>query len=99
MNPLRWLSVSLSHATVEAPTVLSLVLGQQMFYLPIGNPNIIDIVNYINLVLQTNNVLSCSYDNIKNKITYTRLIPQESVNFTLYINTMNAGSFLPGRGR
>jgi hypothetical protein len=65
-----------------------------MFYLPIGNPNIIDIVNYINLILQTNDVLSCSYDNIKNKITYTRLIPQESVNFTLYINTMNAGSFL-----
>jgi len=25
MNPLRWLSVSLSHATVEAPTVLSLI--------------------------------------------------------------------------
>ena len=75
-------------------TNLNVVLGQQMFYLPIGNPNIIDIVNYINLILQTNDVLSCSYDNIKNKITYTRLIPQESVNFTLYINTMNAGSFL-----
>ena len=27
MNPLRWLSVSLSHATVEAPTVLSLILA------------------------------------------------------------------------
>jgi hypothetical protein len=65
-----------------------------MFYLPIGNPNILDIVNYINLVLQPVGVLSCSYNNIKNKITYTRLMPQSTTNFTFFFNTMNAGSFL-----
>ena len=68
--------------------------GQQMFYLQVGNPNLYDIVNYINLVLQPVNVLSCSYDNIKNKITFTRLIPQTTTNYTFYINTMNAGNFL-----
>ncbi len=31
---------------------LNVVSGEQMFYLPIGNPTILDIVNYINLVLQ-----------------------------------------------
>ena len=72
---------------------VNVVSAEQMFYLPIGNPNILDIVNYINLVLQPN-VLSCSYNNIKNKITFTRLLPQTNNNFTLYINTMNAGSFL-----
>jgi hypothetical protein len=65
-----------------------------MFYLPIGNPNIFDIVNYINLVLQPPNILSCSYNNIKNKIMFTRLLPQTNINFTFYINTMNAGNFL-----
>ncbi len=65
-----------------------------MFYLQIGNPDILDIVNYINLVLQPAGVLSCSYDNIKNKITFTRLLSQSNMDFTYYINTMNAGNFL-----
>ena len=73
---------------------LNVVSGEQMFYLPIGNPNILDIVNYINLVLQPVGLLSCSYNNIKNKITFTRLMPQSNTNFTFNINTMNVGSFL-----
>ncbi len=47
----------------------------QLFYLPVGNLNVYDIVSAINSVLQPANVLSCTYDNIKNKITFTRLIP------------------------
>ena len=73
---------------------VGVVSGQQMFYLQVGNPNVYDIVNYINLVLQSGNVLSCSYDNIKNKITFTRLQPQTTANYSLFINTMNAGNFL-----
>jgi hypothetical protein len=72
---------------------VNVVSGEQMFYLPIGNPNILDIVNYINLVLQPVGVLSCSYNNIKNKIIFTRLLPQSNINFTFFFNTMNAGSF------
>jgi hypothetical protein len=53
-----------------------------------------DIVNYINLVLQSLNVLSCSYNNIKNKITFTRLLTQTDFNFTFNANTMNAGNVL-----
>ena len=34
------------------------ITDQQLFYLPIGNPNILDIVNYIYLVLQPVGVLS-----------------------------------------
>ena len=70
------------------------ITTQQLFSLPVGNPNVIDIVSYINLVLQSANVLSCTYDNIKNKITFTRLTPQTPTNDTFYINTFKAGNFL-----
>ena len=70
------------------------ISGQQLFYLPLGNPNVNDIVSYINLVLQPVNVLSCSYNNIQNKITFTRLLTQTTSNDTFYINTLKAGNFL-----
>ena len=70
------------------------ITGQQQFLLPVGNPNVIDIVSHINSVLQSANVLSCTYDNIKNKITFTRLTPQTPTNDTFYINTFKAGNFL-----
>jgi len=70
------------------------ISGQQLFLLPVGNLNVNDIVNAINSVLQPANVLSCTYDNIKNKITFTRLIPQTPTNNTFYINTLKVGNFL-----
>jgi hypothetical protein len=70
------------------------ISGQQLFLLPVGNLNVNDIVNAINSVLQPANVLSCTYDNIKNKITFTRLTPQTPTNNTFYINTLKVGNFL-----
>ena len=70
------------------------ISGSQTFDLLVGNPNVNDITSYINSVLQPANVLSCTYDNIKNKITFTRLIPQTTTNDTFYINTFKAGNFL-----
>jgi hypothetical protein len=70
------------------------ISGQQLFLLPVGNLNVNDIVNAINSVLQPVNVLSCTYDNIKNKITFTRLTPQTPTNNTFYINTLKVGNFL-----
>ena len=70
------------------------ISGSQTFDLLVGNPNVNDIISYINSVLQPANVLSCTYDNIKNKITFTRLIPQTTTNDTFYINTLKAGNFL-----
>ena len=70
------------------------ISGSQKFDLLVGNPNVNDIISYINSVLQPANVLSCTYDNIKNKITFTRLIPQTTTNDTFYINTLKAGNFL-----
>jgi hypothetical protein len=64
------------------------ISGQQLFLLPVGNLNVNDIVNAINSVLQPVNVLSCTYDNIKNKITFTRLTPQTPTNNIFYINTL-----------
>ena len=70
------------------------ITGQQQFLLPVGNPNVIDIVSHMNSILQPANVLSCSYNNIQNKITFTRLTPQTPTNDTFYINTFKAGNFL-----
>ena len=70
------------------------ITGQQQFLLPVGNPNVIDIVSHMNSILQPANVLSCSYNNIQNKITFTRLTPQTPTNNTFYINTFKAGNFL-----
>ena len=70
------------------------ISGSQTFDLLVGNPNVNDITSYINSVLEPANVLSCTYDNIKNKITFTRLIPQTTTNDTFYINTLKAGNFL-----
>ena len=72
---------------------LNNITTRQLFFLPVGNPNVIDIVSHINSVLQPTNVLSCTYDNIKNKITFTRLTPQTPTNNTFYINTFKAGNF------
>ena len=61
--------------------------------LPIGNPNVMDILKYINSVLKNGNVLSCDYNNINNKFIFTRLIERTSEAYDLYINPLNAGRF------
>jgi hypothetical protein len=63
----------------------------QKLYLNIGNPNIYDLLNDINSKLS--GYLNCTYDNIKNKITYTRIYAQTSNYFNMYINTINSGCF------
>ena len=71
---------------------VDVITTQQIYYLPVGNPHIYDIISNINL--QCINILSCTYDNIKNKITFTRLMTQTTTNYTLYINTLSSGCFL-----
>ena len=44
------------------------ISGSQTFDLLVGNPNVNDIISYINSVLQPANVLSCTYDNINYKL-------------------------------
>ena len=63
----------------------------QKLYLNIGNPNIYDLLIDINSKLS--GYLTCSYDNIKNKITYTRIYAQTSNYYTMYINAVNSGCF------
>ena len=38
-------------------------------------------------------ILSCSYDKMKNKITFTRILQQTRTNDTLFINCLNSGNF------
>ena len=63
----------------------------QKFNLNIGNPNIYDLINDINTKLS--GYLTCSYNNIKNKITYTRTYAQTSNYYNMYIYPINSGGF------
>ena len=63
----------------------------QKLYLNIGNPNVYDLLNDINTKLS--GYLTCSYDNIKNKITYTRIYTQTANYYNMYINAVNSGCF------
>ncbi len=63
----------------------------QKLYLNVGNPNVYDLLNDINSKLS--GYLTCTYDNIKNKITYTRIYAQTSNYHTMYMNAVNSGCF------
>jgi hypothetical protein len=61
------------------------------FYLNIGNPNIYDLINDINTKLS--GYLTCTYNEIRNKITFTRTYTQTSNYYDMYILPINAGNF------
>jgi hypothetical protein len=60
------------------------------FYLNNGNPNIYDIINDFNTKVIYG---YCEYDKIKNYLTFYRTQPIDNNYFTMYIKTINSGSF------
>jgi len=63
----------------------------QDYYLNVGNPNIYDLINDINTKCSV--YLTCSYDNIKNKITFNRIYAQTNSYYNMYIKPINSGNF------
>jgi len=61
------------------------------FTLNSGNPNVYDLVSDINIKLS--GYLTCTYNEIKNKITYTRTYAQTTTYYNMYILCVNSGSF------
>ena len=61
------------------------------FILNSGNPNVYDLVSDINIKLS--GYLTCTYNEIKNKITYTRTYAQTTTYYNMYILCVNSGSF------
>ena len=61
------------------------------FTLNNGNPNVYDLVSDINIKLS--GYLTCTYNEIKNKITYTRTYAQTTTYYNMYILCVNSGSF------
>jgi len=70
---------------------LNAVYLTQKLYLNVGNPNVYDLVSDINAKLS--GYLSCTYDNIKNKITYTRIYAQTTNYYNMYIYPVNSSNF------
>ncbi len=70
---------------------LNVVYLTQKIYLNVGNPNVFNLLSDFNPKLS--GYLTCAYDNIRNKITYTRIYAQTSNYHTIYFNTINSGCF------
>ncbi len=64
----------------------------QKLYLNVGNPDVYNLLSDFNSKLSA--YLTCAYDNIRNKITYTRMYAQRTNYFNMYINAVNSGCFL-----
>ena len=69
----------------------NMVYLTQKLYLNVGNPNVYDLLSDINIKLS--GYLTCTYDNIKNKIIYTRIYARTTDYFNMYINAVNSGCF------
>ena len=67
------------------------IYSTQDLYLNVGNPNVFDLISDINSKCST--YLACSYDNIKNKILFTRTYTQTSNSYNMYIKPVASGSF------
>ena len=61
------------------------------YTLNVGNPNVYNLISDINTKLS--GYLTCTYNEIKNKITYTRTYAQTTNYFNMYISCVNSGSF------
>ena len=68
------------------------IYSTNKFNLNIGNPNIYELVNDINTKLS--GYLTCTYDSIRNKITYTRTYTQTTNYYSMFISPINANNFL-----
>jgi len=62
------------------------------YKLDVGNPNVNDVKNNLNLLL-LNKVL-VSYDKMKNKFFYKRTLPVTNTNFNMYLKIINSEDFL-----
>ena len=72
-------------------TTTNSIYMTQDFYLNVGNPNVYDLVSDINAKCSV--YLTCTYDNIKNKITFTRTYAQTTNYYNMYIKPMTCGNF------
>ena len=72
-------------------TNLNAVYLTTNYTLNVGNPNVYDLITDINTKLS--GILTCTYNEIKNKITYTRTYAQTTNYFNMYILCVNSGSF------
>ena len=72
-------------------TNLNAVYLTTNYNLNIGNPNVYDLMTDINSKLS--GYLTCTYNEIKNKITYTRTYAQTTNYYNMYIYCVNSGSF------
>jgi len=57
-----------------------------------GNPNVSDIKSNLNLLLL--NMVTVTYNKIKNKFLFKRILPIDNNNFSMYLRIVNAEDFL-----
>ena len=57
-----------------------------------GNPDLIDVKNNLNLLLSTK--VTVTYDKLKNKFMYKRILPLSNSNYKIFLEIINAEDFL-----
>lgn len=62
------------------------------YKLSTGNPNVNDVKSNLNSIL--NLLITTTYDRTRNKFNFKRVLPVSNLNYTMYLNIINAEDFL-----
>jgi len=69
-----------------------IITYSNLYKLNTGNPNVNDLKNNLNLILTP--YINITYDKIKNKFIYKRILPITDNDYVMYLNIKNAEDFL-----
>ncbi len=69
-----------------------IITYSNLYKLNTGNPNVNDLKNNLNIILTP--YINITYDKIKNKFIYKRILPITDNDYVMYLNIKNAEDFL-----
>lgn len=68
------------------------IVFKNSYKLYTGNPNVADIKNNLNTILKL--FILTTYDRTRNKFNFKRILPVSNLNYSMYLNIINAEDFL-----
>jgi hypothetical protein len=68
------------------------IVSKNSYELYAGNPNVNDVKNNLNTILAS--FITTTYDRTRNKFNFKRVLPVSNLNYSMYLNIINAEDFL-----
>ena len=68
------------------------IVSKNSYKLYEGNPNVNDVKNNLNTILSP--FITTTYDRTRNKFIFKRVLPVSNLNYSMYLNIINAEDFL-----